>query len=50
MSEDQKKKESLEAREPATADEEGGNALVPLYWFAGAILVIVVLVLIGSGG
>ncbi len=49
MSEDQEK-ESLKTVEPATAHEEGGNALIPLYWFAGAVIMIVVLVLIGSGG
>jgi hypothetical protein len=44
----EKKLESSDTITPPTPAEEEGNALVPLYWFLGGIMVIIALVLLGA--
>ncbi len=45
MSENEEKR----SEEPQGSSEAPGNALVPVYWLIGLVVVIVILTMIGSG-
>lgn len=47
---EKKQREDENPLAPSASGEDAGNGLVPLYWFLGAVVVIVLLTWLGSEG